>query len=259
MHKSRESLDAQQAAQTATKQRPIFFNTEMVKAILNETKVQTRRIVKAKPRECEDPNNVAYDEWFSKGSVSSPYGKAGDVLWVRENYKFLGVDDDDDVVIQFKDGEEFRFSPEEDCEEYWNNRLENLLTLMSNKDAVIVDEENERYTWLEKDVPFKPSIHMPQEVARIWLQIVDIRVERLNAISHFAAIEEGIESKMIQDVIPKPRVMFKNYLNNSKLKWYAEPERSFASLWASINGIDSWKKNPWVWVVSFKKIENPNK
>jgi hypothetical protein len=80
---------------------------------------------------------------------------------------------------------------------------------------------------------WKPSIHMPRWASRILLEIVDIRVERLNDISPADCRAEGM---------PKDN-------NDIGVRY------SFGVLWKSINGADSWAKNPWVWVVVFKKLE----
>ena len=79
-----------------------------------------------------------------------------------------------------------------------------------------------------------PSIHMPRDASRITLEITSVRVERLQAISRGDAMAEGCPfPNMEQGADPR--------------KWYAE-------LWGAINGPDSWAANPWVWVVSFKKV-----
>ena len=79
----------------------------------------------------------------------------------------------------------------------------------------------------EGPTKWKPSIFMPRRATRITLDIYDIRIERLNDISYSDAKAEGVEY---------PHDFFK--------------------LWESINGTGSWRKNPWVWVVTFKRIDN---
>ena len=97
----------------------------------------------------------------------------------------------------------------------------------------------------ERDIvgfPWKPSIHMPRWASRITLEIVSVRVERLNGISRKDAAAEGI---CYPDGEPKP-------------EWYWNsnfPEQNFAGLWEAINGRGSWQANPWVWVVEFKRIQ----
>jgi len=77
----------------------------------------------------------------------------------------------------------------------------------------------------------RPSIHMPRWASRITLEITAVRVERLQSISTDDAIAEGIDHKSMND----PRIEY---------RW----------LWESINGPGSWDKNPWVWVVEFKRV-----
>jgi hypothetical protein len=98
--------------------------------------------------------------------------------------------------------------------------------------------------------PWKPGIHMPKESARIFLQVTDVRAERLHDINEEDAIAEGIE-----DVTFGEGISYKNYLTAHP----CTPVASFKSLWESINTKTSpWDKNDWVWVYTFKKIENPN-
>lgn len=96
---------------------------------------------------------------------------------------------------------------------------------------------------------WKPSIHMPKEAARIWLEVVSVKVERLHDISEQDAIAEGIEPVAEG---------WKNYYKASKFGTnfcWPTPYHSFQSLWETINGLESWELNPWVWVVEFKRIE----
>lgn len=120
------------------------------------------------------------------------------------------------------------------------------------------------------DLTWKPSIHMPKAAARIFLEITNVRCERLKDITEADAIAEGIRSKKLQasdstsDIID----FFTDY--SSKQEDFSIANRSyfkyqnnsaavhcFMTLWESINGKDSWKANPWVWVYEFKKIEKP--
>lgn len=91
---------------------------------------------------------------------------------------------------------------------------------------------------------------MPKDAARIWLRITDVRVERLQDISDKDAMREGIKSI-------DHGAHWKNYVKN-EISSFVCPSHSFESLWQSINGEDSWKANPWVWVIEFERIEKPN-
>jgi hypothetical protein len=106
------------------------------------------------------------------------------------------------------------------------------------------------------DAGWKPSIHMPKAASRIWLKITDIKVERLNSISEDDAIKEGI--------IEYEDGTFKNYFTQKGLRDQDGvecllPKGSFQSLWCSINGIESWDHNPWVWVISFQVVSKTGK
>jgi hypothetical protein len=85
---------------------------------------------------------------------------------------------------------------------------------------------------------------MPRQHCRLVLEITDVRVERLNAITPEDAVAEGIEGDA--------EGRWKHYL---KPKFGPSPVHSFQTLWESINGVGSWAQNPWVWVVSFRRIE----
>lgn len=94
---------------------------------------------------------------------------------------------------------------------------------------------------------WKPSIFMPKEAARILLKVTNLRVERLNDILETDAIDEGIELQL------KPN-FYKNYLHGMLP---CPAVKSFETLWESINGKDSWNKNPFVWVYEYELTDKP--
>lgn len=96
---------------------------------------------------------------------------------------------------------------------------------------------------------WKPSLFMPKAACRFFLQVKSIKAERLNDISDQDAIAEGIEQ--LHSLFG-----YKNYLNKP---FASTPNAiySFQTLWQSINGKDSWNKNPWVWVIEFEQISKP--
>ena len=99
---------------------------------------------------------------------------------------------------------------------------------------------------------WKPSIHMPRIASRILLEVVNVRVERLNDISEEDAIAEGIN-------LPSPYVgigMDGEVIESETISWM--PSDYYKELWESINGPGSWDLNPWVWVVEFKILEVKN-
>lgn len=195
--------------------KPILFSTEMLQAILAERKTQTRRVVTPQPIKVWMNTPFKATGKTAGRSISCPYGQVGNVLWVRETitYDASVIDGAQDVIIY-----------KSDCPNY---------TLHSGQ------------RW-------KPSIFMPKSAARIFLEITNIRVERLNDISEEDAIKEGV-IKIFNSLFNEWR--FKDYAN-IKSDWRSAVS-SFQSLWASINGIGSWDKNPYVWVIEFKQVEKP--
>lgn len=156
------------------RERPILFNGEMVRAILDSRKTQTRRVVKQRlgwrttidegKFLCED----MYGDWHEwKG----PYGQPGDRLWVRETWGFCadGLPNDDRPIHPVHGG---------------------CLYRATEPEAVSGDES---------DMRWKPSIHMPRWASRINLEITNIRVERLNDISEDDACKDGGFSPFTRD------------------------------------------------------------
>lgn len=180
------------------KQKPILFSTAMVQAILNGSKTQTRRMVKMYKSD-EHPLRQN-SEWFIENKTC-PYGKVGELLWVRETFGF------DDAI----------------CHYFYK----------ANYDES--DINHLKGSW-------KPSIHMPKVACRIWLQITNIRVERLQKITEQDAQNEGATHD---------RAIGYGQIGGSH-------REGFINLWQSINGEQSWQQNPWVWVIEFKRIDKTN-
>lgn len=130
------------------------------------------------------------------------------------------------------------------------------LLWVREKFAPMYSDKGKRMGWYhstDTDVyngPWKPSIHMPKAAARIWLEVVSVRVERLNNITEDDAKREGVLKGL--DVCREE--FYKDY--NINMFVFDKAKTSFKTLWDSINGEDSWKQNPWVWVIEFKKIIN---
>ena len=186
------------------KERPILFSGAMVRAILEDRKTQTRRVVKpprgwaeyshcdpfAMPRLRGGGTECTAESVYDK---SAPYGQPGDRLWVRETWQ---------------------------CGDYFIRHPQ-------------IDQVRYRATDAEL-LHWRPSIHMPRWASRIQLEITGVRVERLQDISEADAISEGVYSDP------------------------AAPARDgFMGLWDSINVSRGfgWAANPWVWVVSFRRID----
>ena len=210
------------------KEKPILFSGPMVNAILDGRKTQTRRVVK----HCTQ-NSAASRPYFPGGykqgkfvePTDCPYGQPGDRLWVRETHRWDGVDPK--IAVREK--------------------LTDTLTYRADWDGDRAVD----------DCPWRPSIFMPRWASRITLEITDVRVERLQDISEEDAMAEGIERVELDGLMEmtplgmRPEIGWMNYLAGDG---FNKAVRSFATLWQSINGIDSWEQNPWVWVVSFRKI-----
>jgi hypothetical protein len=109
--------------------------------------------------------------------------------------------------------------------------------------ADVAENKFDGYKW-------KPSIHMPKEAARIWLEVTEVRVERLHDITEEDAIAEGVE---------KLNNWWKDYTSDQDAYDMQTAMCSFDSLWKKINGEESWNENPWVWVVSFKVLSTTGK
>jgi hypothetical protein len=205
------------------KSKPILFSTPMVQAILEGTKTQTRRILKPQPKQKLEFFGWKLPEYiqvaFGKGVKTEslhkfPFGQIGDVLWVRETFRPKGH--------SFPIGEHFEYKA------------------TAESDGNPMNE------------PWKPSIFMPKDAARIWLKIINIRVERLNDISDEDAKNEGIK---LSEHSSENVDLWYRYDDGS---FSFLPQTSFRTLWESINGKDSWNNNPWVWVIEFYHIEKPS-
>ena len=238
------------------RERPILFSAPMVRAILDGSKTQTRRAIKQQP--VPDPMwgggfkivskavTVALEAFNRSRGVPRgndptpcPYGKPGERLWVREKFQPI-----------FADGFDHSSSPYPDYETGYGYAISYPAT-----DGIV--------EWIDGDDNItdrcRPSIHMPRWASRILLEIVSVRVERLNDIGADDAASEGIENKNF----PTGGDDYQDYwLDYSRSKhdadgwpWFlGDPITSFRTLWESINGEGSWRENPWVWVVEFKRI-----
>nr|HDC4293758.1 hypothetical protein [Enterobacter hormaechei] len=204
----------------------MIFNREMVRAILDVRKTQTRRIMKIQPSDGFHPTHNGYDldlnaHWYTPGVVDKngylqpakkdvfgvadenegytcPFGAVGDRIWVRETFS------------QVPDHEE-----------------------PAGCSAILyaADGNGPYGKWV-------PSIHMPRWASRLTLEITCVRVERLRDLSEDDAKSEGITPPS-GGVLPG---------------W--EYRINFRDLWMSIYGADNWEANPWVWVIEFKVVPN---
>lgn len=203
--------------------KPILFNTEMVRAILDGRKSCTRRI-------CKDANeytvpdmefynadkrtyavhNFADKEHTEQLSISERTCSIcpGDILYVRET---------------------------------WNKDLSRYMYRANYSDT-----EKFYRNGKEVQIKWKPSIHMPKEAARIWLKVTDVRVERLQEITAESALTEGADK----------------YIHANGTLNEDQTITSFIGIWNStIKKADldryGWNASPWVWVIEFERCEKP--
>ncbi|MDW0357749.1 hypothetical protein Q8G38_00300 [Halomonas venusta] len=204
------------------KERPILFNAEMVRALLDGRKTQTRRIVKpTKDRNgsgchlspCEVAGEINAGDYFL-----CPYGQPGDRLWVKETWRPQGVLSPWDLGVTYAaDGEQRIIKDGEFGDKDWN------MPKAAAKGNV-------------------SPLFMPRWASRITLEIVSVRVERLQDISESEALAEG--------------VIGEEEAKAAGLEWFDKPRRAFQFLWQRINGAESWDANPWIWVITFKRLED---
>ena len=215
------------------KTKPILVNTEMVEAIVSGRKTQTRRPIKSSTG-CynvfmyngKHAIEEADGDFVNTGKTIFPKYSTGDILWVRETWQltdFLHPSDDNYGYIH-------KASPNG---RYW-------------------EENSEGWIW-------KPSIHMPKVAARIFLKVTNVRIERLNDITEDDAGKEGVALS--------EHNCFKNYMqgkdwmyegkNQNGYEMLENPIGSFASLWCSLYGEESWEKNDFVFVYDFELTDKP--
>ena len=245
------------------------MSTDNIPGTLSGDKTQTRRTSGLNILN-ENPNQfrpTSQEIWDFKGQpyfefedvdtgeiyhINSKYGKPMDTLWVREAWRIVGWVCGEPFVVQFKDGEEkydVCFDDEEREEKYWIQCSEEC------EEAGAVHDEDGYYHFETTDeIPTKwrPSIFMPKAASRITLEITDIRLDRLLAISEEDAIAEGIGHGFQMNTGWPDYLHIKNGVCELTQDTAI---MSFASLWEKINGKGSWKKNPWVWVVKFSKVD----
>ena len=201
--------------------KPILFNTEMVRAILDGKKTCTRRIVKGAipddamwgytmftPKGCISCRGVYADEYGEK-FFRLPY-QQGDILYVRQTW----------------------------CKGSWMN-------------------EKERYYYEADDNDFHcvwhPSIHMPKEAARIWLKVKDVRVERLQECGEGWCIDiekEGIATPQDAILYISDDAFHDALRMEFQKTWDGTIKKSDIERYG-------WNANPWVWVIEFERCEKP--
>lgn len=209
-------------------ERPSLFSAPMVRALLDGTKTQTRRVMKPQPERVGDSTILQWrgglfqpERLPSNSSLLKhcPYGQPGDRLWVRETFARIDGQTrpwiETDYRATYKHGD----------------RLGDTLGI------------KKRWT---------PSIHMPRHASRITLEVTGVRIGRLQEISEADSLAEGVFKKVgatpIGDAVETA--------TGGELI-YALPTQAreeYRRLWEQIHGPGSWAVNPWVWVVEFKRL-----
>ena len=216
------------------RERPILFSGEMVRALLEGRKTQTRRVVKwPKWSDPANPHQVAGlvehrgIAWFEEGRpvkrYTCPYGVPGDRLWVRESFGLVWPDDCDDGSM-------------DDTAEPTGSRP---LKPEEHKVAYKADADGDDLPggWPNDEgapegLRWKPSIHMPRWASRLTLEVTGVKVERVNEITESDARAEG-------------RSLVKG-----------DPAGYFPETWDSINAARGygWSVNPWCWCLTFRVL-----
>lgn len=243
------------------KERPILFSAPMIRALLDGTKTQTRRVVKLphqNPLGAWEPTVIGGESggrtsdgdsipeqgaiWHTRTGecLRSPYGHPGDRLVVRETFFAYGR-----WVTRFnakKARDEWHFvDMTVECGHRYQYAADNPdVPLVTGRGGALPG-------WYKR-----PAIFMPRVAARMLLEIVSVRVERLNDCSEADARAEGIKrsQRAVSSSVAVP--CFWDYLRNEPN--YSDARYSFSSLWESINGVGSWDANPFVWVITFKRV-----
>lgn len=233
------------------------MSDQMVCAVLSGDKSMTRRSLKTQPLILPFPTDIdGADKWLNvnwRGFVWNeitpdfsprlfdfcPYGKKGDVLYVRESYYAFGWWIKEGKSMKFKD---FTL---EDSEGYMYKD--------SPPENVISGRPVQQMGWYKRS-----SLFMPKSASRVFLKITNVGIERLNDISVLDVLFEGISEYTNGYVIKYGLPEWNWDFTPNLLCLTYDPITAFRQLWNSINGIGSWNKNPYVWVVSFERTTKPN-
>lgn len=230
---------------------PLLASPELVPPIIAEIKTETRRLRGLKKIN-ENPDRYSLiemvyfdqsqqyyaafldDETGEDVTIKSPFGFRGDRLWIRENW--------------FVDKKYNKIKPTD---------------LPIRTEQTTHGDQSFRVRcfyaadFIGKELPgnagkFRPSIHLPRWYSRVTLEILDLYVERLHDITEESAVAEGV-SKAWQDA---NGIFWHEHEKTAKVVGgHGDYKTGFQAVWTKLNGGHSWKRNPWVWVIKFKKID----
>lgn len=200
-------------------EKPILFNAEMVNAILSGRKTQTRRIISEKTLHLFD--------------VAASAGECHPLELCDERSQSYYLE----FCPLSKPGDQLW------VRETWNKHG-GLLTYRADHDWI---EEMRKATVCP--AKWVPSIHMPRWASRINLLITGVRVERLRDISEQDAMAEGIDA----DYLAESQDHY-DCIADHNMTGRPTAIGYFSSLWQSIYGEENWEANPWVWVITFRRV-----
>lgn len=228
-------------------ERPILFSAPMVRALLNGTKTQTRRVIKPQP-----PARYEFGSGFRLGQYTQtrvdrngfqregldvfgihdvdgewgrvcPYGAPGDRLWARETWLVRSQDARGEID--------------------WDRHNAERDAMGRMPWASVVYAANSWETKVDGE-KWRPSIFMPRWASRITLEITEVRVQRLHDITDEDAVAESCPPRG-----PQPKGVGSQVFDPDS------PIKAFERLWRSINGDAAWFDNPWVWALTFRRVQ----
>lgn len=219
-----------------------------------------------------DFHTIHESDSFYMALLKCPYGRPGEILWVREAWRIVGWDwEDGEMNVEYVAGgiERVPYPRPNDEDQWMIKQMEKMVAKDYFRPDGDDDDVDERpFVRTDKPMPWRPSIHMPKEACRLFLKVTDIRVERLQDISESDAIAEGVQPNCDDaSKCPSPYCekngcqgagQYFHYMRDLDDFPADNAKESFESLWEKINGRESWEASEWVWVISFEKIDKPN-
>ena len=225
------------------KMKPILFSGEMVRSILAGTKTQTRRVVKPQPSYVNSLGIPFYPG--GKGPVDyrvNPYGQEGSYLRGKETTWMWCAKVISGVTLKTKKPKVCWLECRNVKPIYCADQSEAPTHV---PEGMVEKVGDVTYQWRKKIGRF-----LPGWASRMTLEITGIRVERLREISEEDALAEGIHE------FKCPQISYFHARKTAPTEdHFLTPVRAYMDLWETINGPDSWAKNPFVWVVEFKRVE----